>query len=118
MRPLDEVELAFIRSILTAESVRHVVRNEHFGGLYIGPQIELYNSKSVLVDREDEERARSIISAYRDEGAEFMDEPEPEEPIPPAGIFMRILDKVRIVFEFFLFGWLVPRHRKGRIYKD
>ncbi len=118
MRPADEVELAFVKSILNAEGLHHLVSNEHFGGLYVGPQIELYNSKAVLVEREDEERARDIISPYCNVDAEFIDELQHGDPMPPDSMFMRIVDKVRLVFEVLLFGWLVPRHRKSRLYKD
>ncbi|MFH0764511.1 MAG: DUF2007 domain-containing protein, partial [Candidatus Omnitrophota bacterium] len=62
--PRDEVELALIRSLLKSEGIQYFVHNDNFGSLNIGPKIELYNTKAVMVDEKDAERARELISDY------------------------------------------------------
>ena len=114
LHPTDEVELAFIKSVLNAEGLHYVVRNESFGGLFVGPHIELYNRKTVLVERADEDLALELLSVYLDENAELIEEAQTGDPMPPEGIWMRLFDKVRLVFEVLFFGWLVPRHRSNR----
>ncbi len=114
LHPTDEVELAFIKSVLNAEGLHYVVRDESFGGLYVGPQIEHLNSKTVLVERADEDIARNLLSVYLNENAELIEEAWSAEPMPPDSVWMRIFDKVRLVFEVLFFGWLVPRHRSNR----
>ncbi len=114
LHPTDEVELAFIKSVLNAEGLHYVVRNESFGGFYVGPQIELLNRKTVLVERADETHARELLSVYLNENAELIEEARTADPMPPDGIWMRIFDKVRLVFEVLFFGWLMPRHRNNR----
>ena len=114
LHPTDEVDLAFIKSVLNAEGLHFVVRNENFGGLYVGPQIELYNRKTVLVERGYEDLAHELLSVYLNEDAELIEEAQTGDPMPPDGIWMRIFDKVRLVFEVLFFGWLMPRHRSNR----
>ena len=54
--PQNEVDLLIIRSFLEGEGIKYFVHNDHFGSLRIGPVIELYNAKTLMVDEVDYER--------------------------------------------------------------
>jgi hypothetical protein len=101
--PRDLGELSLIESILKGESIPYFIHNNHFGSLEVGPQIDIYNKKTIMVAEEDEERAKELISDFikttRDETTK----------IQPYSWF----DKVRIILEALLFTWFMPgRHRK------
>ena len=53
IEPLDQGELAFVKSLLDANGIRYFVQNEHFGSLYPG----LPSVASVVVDEADVKRA-------------------------------------------------------------
>ena len=55
--PLDQGELAFVKSLLAANGIRYFVQNEHFGSLYPG----LPSVSSVMVDEVDAKRAGKLI---------------------------------------------------------
>ncbi len=103
--PQNEVELALIKSILDAECINYFVRNDYFGSMRIGPQIELLNNKLVLVQDDQYERARELLENYLTEKKEM---PLNEEP------GYSLFDKVRIVFEYLLFGWFIPGRKRKR----
>ena len=60
----SEAELAVLRSILDAEDIPHFVHNEAFGSIIVGPSIDQYNAKSIMVPDELEDRAREVISRF------------------------------------------------------
>jgi len=60
----SEADLAVVRSLFDAEGVPHFVHNDSFGSLVIGPHIENYNVKSIIVLDEAEERARDLLSRF------------------------------------------------------
>jgi len=45
----NESELAVLGSVLDAEDIPHFVHNEMFGSIIVGPQINNYNTKSIMV---------------------------------------------------------------------
>jgi len=58
IEPLDQGELAFIKSLLDANGIRYFVQNEHFGSLYPGlPSV----ASVVMVGEADLKRAGKLI---------------------------------------------------------
>lgn len=79
--------------------------NDHFGSLKIGPTIPLVNEKMIMVHEEHLESARQLIE-------EFLANTEPETQ--GASFEYAFFDKIRLIVEFLLFGWIMPgrKHRK------
>lgn len=63
-KPENEVELSIIKSILESENITYFVHNDHFGSLMIGPQIDLYNARMIMVNEEYYERAKELIADF------------------------------------------------------
>lgn len=106
--PSNPVELSLIESILEEEDIPYFIHNDHFGSLEVGPPIDIFNMKTIMIEEAFEERARELLSDYlkvtKDDSA----------TIPAYSFF----DKLRMAFEALLFTWFVPgRHRK-RIKKE
>lgn len=101
--PKNEVELALIKSILDAECINYFVRNDYFGSMRIGPEIELLNKKLVLVQDDHYERAKELLEGYLMEKKETLVDEEPG---------YSLFDKVRMVFEYLLFGWFIPGRKR------
>ena len=59
--PHDLAELASIESILEGERIPYFIHNDHFGSLEIGPQIDINNKKTIMVNQEYQERAKELI---------------------------------------------------------
>ncbi len=59
--PSKEMELAIIKSIFDAEEVNYFVKNENFGSMEVGPQIELFNRKMIIVRDDQHEREASTV---------------------------------------------------------
>ncbi len=105
--PRSETELLVLRGVLEGAGFLYFVKNDQFGSLAIGPQIDHYNRKTILVHEDHFEEARALLADLRaaTAGAEL-------EPAPRPG-FGTVL---RMVLELVLFGWIVPgrRHRRSR----
>jgi len=101
----DHVRLAMLRGLLEAEGIDFHVHNDSYGSLVVGPHIGLYNERSIMVSREDYLRASELLEDF----LMSMRDDEPEGR--PARSFP---DWLRIIAEFFLFGWFVPGRRSGR----
>ena len=95
----NEAELAVFRSILDAEDVPHFVHNESFGSILVGPQIDNYNSKSIMVPDELENRALELVSRFKADTAKEISTTS-------------FRDRVRMIFETFFFSWFVPGRSK------
>lgn len=102
----NEAELAVLRSILDAEGIPHLVNNEMFGSIIVGPQIDNYNAKSISVPDELEEAAREIVAQFQTE--------HPPTDSPPA----TLRDRLRMVLETGLFSWFVPGRSRGHTKPD
>jgi hypothetical protein len=101
--PRDAVELALIESILEGENIPYFIHNDHFGSLEVGPQIDIFNKKTIMVNEEHQERARELISDY------IRTTRYDNTKITTYSLF----DKLRIIFETLLFAWFIPgRHRR------
>ncbi|MGD2064086.1 MAG: DUF2007 domain-containing protein [Nitrospirota bacterium] len=103
--PQSEVDLAFVRGLLDEAGIRYFVHNDHFGSLRIGPVIPLFNEKTVMVAPEDEVRARAVIEAY-------VAEMDASADTSRSDYSWR--DRVRMLIEFLLFGWVMPGRRWPR----
>jgi len=103
--PKDEIELALIRSILDGESIPYFVHNDSFGSMEIGPRIELFNAKTIMVDEAYRDRARDLI-------ADFLQKTQVEHA--EGGSSYSGLNWFRTILEFALFGWIVPGRRRRK----
>lgn len=92
--PVDEMELAIIRSMLDSAEIPYRVINQYFGSLYIGPAMGSLNSKPVMVPEEYFEEARAVL-------AEFItaDLNRPEENTESAVREKRIFDDLGELLE-------------------
>jgi hypothetical protein len=106
--PDNEIELALIKGLLEGASIPFYVQNDHFGSLYIGPQIRLFNRKMVMVAPEYEAAAKEVLD-------DFLRHQQ-TRPEPPAGQEPKasLPDKIRMFLEVLLFFWVVPGKRFKR----
>jgi len=101
--PQNEVELAFLKSILDAEEISYFVKNDNFGSLEVGPRIGLFNAKMIEVKDDQHEKAAELLSDYLGKVKEKSDE---------SGRKYSFFDKIRMVIEVLIFGWIMPGRRK------
>lgn len=104
--PRNENELLLLRSILDDAGVHYFVKNDVFGSLTVGPQIELYNRKILCVSDSDAEETRQIIREFLTR----IDEPGSAAPETRYSTG----DKLRMIAEFLLFGWIMPGRRSQK----
>ena len=97
--PRNEVELSFIKSIFDGEDLPYFVHNDHFGSLKVGPQIDLYNAKTIMVDENHFDRAKDLL----DDFLKNIDA-NPDAATPEYSVF----DKIRMMIEVVLFSWIMP----------
>jgi hypothetical protein len=93
--PKNPMELSLIKSIFDSEGISYHIQNEQFGSLNIGPQIEMFNSRIIMVQDEDFEKAGELLSDFLSNNEE-----KPE-------ISYSLFDKIRMIIETILFGWFV-----------
>ena len=107
--PQNESELALLKSILDSEGITYFVRNDNFGSLEVGPRIGLFNSKMIEVQDDQYERANELLTDYFEKTKK-----EPEESAKEYSW----VDKIRMVIEVLVFGWLMPGRRKAKKLDD
>jgi hypothetical protein len=101
--PTNLAELSLIESILEEENIPYFIHNDHFGSLEVGPPIDIYNMKTIMIEEAFEERARELLSDY------LKVTKDDSVTMPSYSLF----DKLRMAFETLLFTWFVPgKHRK------
>lgn len=100
----NEAELALIKGLLDAEDINYFVRNDTFGSMLTGPLIDLYNKKTIVVQDEHYERSKELIMDYF---SAVEESPETE------GKTHSFLDKIRMIVEVVLFGWIMPGRKGG-----
>lgn len=100
--PENDAELALIRSVLDGEGMKYFVHNNHFGSLKVGPKIDLFNAKTIMVPDDEYERAHEIIEDFIS-NQEIISEDE------TIGISLK--DKIRMIVEAILFAWFMPGKR-------
>jgi len=103
--PRHSEELSLIKSILDSEGITYFVHNDYFGSLIIGPNIDLYNRKMILVQKDQYDRAKELLIDYLE---------ETEEKDIPVNKSYSLFDKIRMFVEIVLFGWIMPGKRKNR----
>jgi hypothetical protein len=92
-----------IESILKEENIPYFIHNDHFGSLEVGPPIDIYNKKTIMIEEAFEERARELLSEYL----------KVTKHDAPTIASYSLFDKIRMALETLLFAWFVPgRHRK------
>ena len=103
LSPQSEPELAVVRSLLEAHDIPVFVHGRHFGSLLPGMQIGNYNTQSIMVPEERAADALELLAAFR------------SDPVSASSPPLRWRDRLRVVLEGVLFGWLVPgRHDDKR----
>ncbi|MGD8562675.1 MAG: DUF2007 domain-containing protein [Desulfarculaceae bacterium] len=103
--PENDAELALIISLLEGEGIEYFVHNDHFGALKIGPPIDMFNVKTIMVPEGQFDLAKEIIEDFLAKTQEAPDSVK-------AGYSLG--DKVRMILETVLFGWFIPGKRRGR----
>jgi Putative prokaryotic signal transducing protein len=102
LSPQSEPELAVVTSLLEAHDIPVFVHGRHLGSLLPGLQIGNYNTQSIMVPEECVADALELLSDFRRD--------DPGVPSVP----LRWRDRLRIVLEGVLFGWLVPGRRNDK----
>jgi len=101
--PRSEAELLLLRSVLDDAEIYFFVKNDAFGSLAIGPQIDHYNRKTIYVHPAEADEARALL-------AEFLDKTALGDPAPAGDL--RLGDVLRMVAELLFFGWFMPGRRR------
>lgn len=106
--PLGGGELALVQSILENAEIPFYVRNHFFGSLHPGPDIELFNRRTVMVP---EDRAGEAVELIGDYLQVTSESPLPVEP----------RDRTRQLLEFLCLwiappigAWFVPGRMRSR----
>jgi len=102
--PNDEFELSMIRGVFDTESINYFVHNDHFGSMRVGPQIDLLNKKTIMVNPVDADRAKEII-------ANLLDRQVPEEDEQAE---YSVGQKLRMIFQALFFGWFIPEKKRRK----
>jgi Putative prokaryotic signal transducing protein len=103
--PRDGMELMLLRSLLDASDVPYFVHNEHFGALEIGPRIDHFNARTIMVSEEAYPAAAEVLRQFlSDRGVERS------RPRRRTGVW----DAIRMALEVVLFGWIVPGRSRRR----
>lgn len=102
-KPRNEVELSLIKSIFDGDNIHYFVHNDNFGSLKIGPQIDLFNARMIMVHEEHYDRASDLIADFLKNIEEDTDTTQSQ---------YSLFDKIRMIIEVMLFSWFVPGKSK------
>ena len=102
LSPQSEPEIAVVKSLLEAHDIPVFVHGRHLGSLLPGLQIGNYNTQSIMVPEECVADALELLSDFKHE--------KPGTFSVPLGW----RDRLRVVLEGLLFGWLVPGRRDDK----
>lgn len=106
--PQNEVELAFLKGTFDTEGISYFVRNDNFGSMMVGPTIQMFNAKCILVDERDFDRAKELLNDFLEQTS-----------VDIRGSSYSVFDKIRLVIETVLFGWIMPgRSRRQKKRED
>ena len=106
--PTDELELSMIRGVLDTEGIHYFVHNDNFGSMRVGPQIDLFNKKTIMVAPEDVGCAKEIISNLLERR---LPEEEEHEQYSTG-------QKLRMILETIFFGWFIPGRKRSKKWPD
>jgi hypothetical protein len=101
--PRNEGELMLLKSIFQAAGIRFFVHNDAFGSLTVGPRIDRYNQKRIFIADADYRDAQELLQ-------EFLVKTRDGREASPRPLPVR--EKIRLVVEFLVFGWIVPGRRR------
>ncbi|MEW6068166.1 MAG: DUF2007 domain-containing protein [Nitrospirota bacterium] len=101
--PNNPAELALIQSILEEERIQYFIHNDNFGSMEVGPSIDIFNMKTIMIDKKDEERARELLQDF------FKTTKEDTETVQQS---YSLFDKIRMAIEALIFMWFVPGRHK------
>jgi len=101
LSPQSESEIAVVTSLLEAHDIPVFVHGRHLGSLLPGLQIGSYNTQSIMVPEECVADALELLTEFQ------RSDPGTSAPL-------RGRDRLRIVLEGFLFGWVVPGRREDK----
>lgn len=104
-KPETEEELLIIKSILESENIPNFIHNERFGSLWVGPKIDLYNAKTIMVPEEQYDRSRELIEDFLNSIKDKTEVPRPR---------YSLLDKIRMIFEALIFMWFIPGKKEKK----
>ncbi len=102
LSPQSEPEIAVVTSLLEAHDISVFVHGRHLGSLLPGLQIGNYNTQSIMVPEECVTDALELLSEFRRDESGANSAP------------LRWRDRLRVVLEGVLFGWLVPGRRDDK----
>ena len=100
--PENDAELALIKSIFDGESIQYFLHNDHFGSLKVGPKIDMFNAKTIMVLENHYDRAFEIIQ-------DFISSQKPG--LGKHKTCLSLKDKIRMIIETLLFLWFMPGKR-------
>jgi len=101
--PQNESDLAVMLCLLEANNIPAYVHNNGLGGLKPGPQINMLNNRRVMVPAIYVEDALDTLSVLQKTAEEQVSAMRPQ-----------VMDRLRMVLEFLLFGWWIPGYRWRR----
>lgn len=101
LSPQSEPEIAVVRSLLEAHDIPVFVHGRHLGSLLPGLQIGNYNTQSIMVPEEHAADALELLADFRRDDPASAPDPLPWK------------DRLRVILEALLFGWLVPSRRSN-----
>jgi len=95
--PNNSSVLALAESLLGAEGIPYFVHNKHFGGLYPGVQLDLYNARTVMVPEADWLHAREALAPLL-----------AAEPVSSPATSTSWRQRLRMLIELCFFSWFFP----------
>jgi hypothetical protein len=101
LSPQSESEIAVVTSLLEAHDIPVFIHGRHLGSLLPGLQIGGYNTQSIMVPEERMSDALELLAEFR------RNDSSTTRPL-------RGRDRLRVVLEGLLLGWLVPGRREGK----
>lgn len=99
--PKNDMELAFIKSLLEGENIYYHVKNDHFGTMKTGPRIDLYNTKHIFVGHDDADYAKALLNEFLNPKLTSNVSIATKKPYT-------VFDKIRMVLEVIIFNWFMP----------
>ncbi len=99
--PENNADLAIIESMLDGEGIKYFVHNDHFGTLEIGPKIDLYNAKTIMVSDDQYGIAMEIIN-------DFCKSVKKAKSRKSNYSFF---DKIRMLIEIVMMNWVIPGNK-------
>ena len=103
LTPESEAELVSVVAMLEARKVPCFVHSAGLGSLLPGVQVELVNTRAIMVPEEHAAEALALIADLHGPAGTRNDDPQH----PRAS-------KLRSLVELLLFGWFVPGRRDSK----